>query len=236
MAATINTISIELLAEKLGGNLWVKGDLKRIYLDEGYNTKKMSTKTFVWQDENGDFKVSCKVECDNQPWQWCKSQEEQIKENVYASIQNHLSSVVYILANKEGLIVKWNNQEVSLNNCEFTYTIESAKKEIDNCSNYDSYITMDREEFEIEVKRLDEIEAKERAEKLASQPKKEPAKITSENKIHNEEAVNYSIGENVKHGRFGIGVVVADDGRIVEIKFSEGVKQLLKAFAKLEKI
>lgn len=68
------TISIEQLAEKLNGKLWVKGELKRIYLDEGWNTKKISTKTYVWQDEEGNFKVSCHVDCPSQPWQWHKSQ------------------------------------------------------------------------------------------------------------------------------------------------------------------
>ena len=38
----MKTVTIETLAEKLEGKLWVKGDLKRIYLDSGYNTKKMS--------------------------------------------------------------------------------------------------------------------------------------------------------------------------------------------------
>lgn len=80
-------ITIEQLTEKLNGSLWVKGDLKRIYLNEaGYNTKKMYTKTFVFQDENGDFKVSCKVDCPSQPWQWCKSQEDEVKEGVYEQI------------------------------------------------------------------------------------------------------------------------------------------------------
>jgi hypothetical protein len=66
----MTTISIEQLTEKIGGKLWVKDDLKRIYLNEaGWNTKKMSTKTFVFQDESGAFKVSCHVECPSQPWQ-----------------------------------------------------------------------------------------------------------------------------------------------------------------------
>lgn len=62
--------SLQQLAEKLHETVWTKGDLKRIYLnDKGYNTKKMSTKTFIWQDESGDFNVSCKVECPSQSWQ-----------------------------------------------------------------------------------------------------------------------------------------------------------------------
>lgn len=53
----MKTVTIETLAEKLEGKLWVKGDLKRIYLDSGYNTKKMSTKTYVYQKENGTYVV-----------------------------------------------------------------------------------------------------------------------------------------------------------------------------------
>lgn len=84
-------ITFEVLAEKLGGNLWVKGDLKRIYLEEGHNTKKMSTKTFVWQNESGEFLVSCRIECASQPWQWCKSQEDEIKNKVAKRIANIIS-------------------------------------------------------------------------------------------------------------------------------------------------
>lgn len=87
---TMKNITIEQLAEKLNGNLWVKGDLKRIYLDEGYNTKKMRTQTFVWQNDNGDFLVSCKIECPSQSFQWIVSQEKEIKERVYSTIENLL--------------------------------------------------------------------------------------------------------------------------------------------------
>lgn len=82
-------ITIEQLAEKLNGSLWIKGDLKRIYLnDAGWNTKKMTTKTFIWQDEDGGFKVSCNVDCPNQPLQWCESQEDEVKERVYSKIED----------------------------------------------------------------------------------------------------------------------------------------------------
>lgn len=84
----MTNISIEQLAEKMGETVWSKGNLKRIYLnDAGYNTKKMSTKAFIWQDENGEFKVSCKIECPSQAWQWIDSQEKEVKENVYSDIE-----------------------------------------------------------------------------------------------------------------------------------------------------
>lgn len=130
------TISLEQLAEKLGGNLWVKGDLKRIYLDEGHNTKKMSTKTFVWQDEDGQFKVSCKVECPSQPWQWCKSQEDDIKKSVYRQIESELSDTAFIMTNEAGVPVNSNGKPVGLNESEYFYTEKEALKEIDNCYSY----------------------------------------------------------------------------------------------------
>lgn len=88
---TINTISIEKLAEKLNGKLWIKGDMKRIYLDEGYNTKKMTTKTYVYQREDGTFGVSCYIDCPSQPMAWIKSQQEEVIEYVENRIDNILS-------------------------------------------------------------------------------------------------------------------------------------------------
>jgi len=97
-----NLITIEALAEQMGKTVWYKGDLKRIYLnDAGWNTKKMSTKTFIFQDENGDFKVSCQVECPSQPRQWCKSQEDEVKEGVYSNIEAAISELEEISENTE---------------------------------------------------------------------------------------------------------------------------------------
>ena len=74
-------VTIEQLSERFNQTLWVKGDLKRIYLnDEGYNTKKMSTKTFIFE-KDGEFIVSCRIECPSQPYQWVQSQEEEVKES-----------------------------------------------------------------------------------------------------------------------------------------------------------
>ncbi|MDY3362631.1 hypothetical protein PG623_01310 [Riemerella anatipestifer] len=84
-------ITIEQLAEKLNGNLWTKGNLKRIYLDRGWNTRKMRTSAFIFQNNDGQFIVSCKIECPSQPYQWIKSQEEQIKENIYSEIEDVLN-------------------------------------------------------------------------------------------------------------------------------------------------
>lgn len=87
-------MTLDQLAEKIGGNLWVKGSLKRIYLDRGFTTRKMTTKTFIFQDEHGNFRVSCRVDCPYQPVQWEQSQEEQIKKSVYAEIEEILNDTV----------------------------------------------------------------------------------------------------------------------------------------------
>jgi len=87
------TISIETLAEKINGKLWIKGDLQRIYIDAGYNTKKMSTKTFIYQ-KDGEFIVSCHIECSNQPYQWIKSQEQEVKESIYSKIEDCIKRII----------------------------------------------------------------------------------------------------------------------------------------------
>lgn len=87
-------VTIEQLAERFNQSVWVKGDLKRIYLnDEGYNTKKMSTKTFIYE-KDGEFFVSCRIECSSQPWQWIKSQEEEVKESVTARIEDFIERIL----------------------------------------------------------------------------------------------------------------------------------------------
>lgn len=87
ISTELKTISFEQLAEKLNGKLWTKGDLKRIYLDRGYNTKKMSTKTYVYQREDGSFGVSCYIDCPSQTYAWIKSQQEEVIESVEKSIE-----------------------------------------------------------------------------------------------------------------------------------------------------
>lgn len=86
--------TIEQLAERFNQTVWVKGDLKRIYLnDEGYNTKKMSTKTFIFE-KDGEFIVSCRIECPSQPYQWIQSQEEEVKESVYSKIEDFIERIL----------------------------------------------------------------------------------------------------------------------------------------------
>ena len=154
------TPTIEQLREKLGGKLWIKGDLKRLYLDRGYNTKKMSTKTYVYQREDGSFGVSCYIDCPSQDYNWIKSQQQEVIDNVTEDIESALSETVYILTNKDGKVINYKGEEVALNYSENYLTEEGAKKEIDNCPTYHSFITMARSEFDEKIARLENADKK----------------------------------------------------------------------------
>lgn len=244
MTTTIKTISIEQLAEKINGKLWVKGEMKRIYLDEGYNTKKMSTKTYVYQREDGGFGVSCYIDCLSQPYQWIKSQQDEIILNVTERIEDAMSDTAYIMTNKDGVVIKWDGKPCELNHCEYFFSEGKAKKEIDSGAPYHSFITMNRNEFKKEVERLDEIERPEIERKAAEAKAKiadeEAAKAEAkkqETKILKESGVIPADAARVRHGRFGMGTVVKSDATTIEILFENsefGLKKLLTKFANLE--
>lgn len=88
----MKTITLETLAEKLNGNLWTKGELKRVYIERGYNTKKMGTKTYIYE-KDGKFLVSCYIDCPSQPFQWIKSQQNEIIESVSKDIENIINQL-----------------------------------------------------------------------------------------------------------------------------------------------
>ena len=129
MKATIKTISIETLAEKINGKLWVKGDLKRIYVDEGYNTKKMSTKTYVYQKQDGTFGVSCKIECPSQSISWITSQEDEVVNSLIKEIDEVIEKFGYEIENPtieikaaldaeeqvQGYYMRWYEVRVAIN-------------------------------------------------------------------------------------------------------------------------
>jgi hypothetical protein len=98
-------LSIYELAERLGYEVWEKDDLKRIYVNEGYNTRKMSTTTFIWQDENGEFKVSCYIDCPSQHWNWIKSQKGKMVSNVNEMIRHAIADTFYMPVRKtDGMV------------------------------------------------------------------------------------------------------------------------------------
>jgi hypothetical protein len=64
--------------------------MKRIYVDAGWNTKKMSTKTYIYQREDGTFGVSCYIDCPSQPMAWIKSQQAEI----ITSLENRIDNII----------------------------------------------------------------------------------------------------------------------------------------------
>lgn len=78
-------ITIEALSTLLNSKVWTKGEINRIYINRGYNTKKMSTTTYVYM-AGEEIKVNCFVECYNQPVQWGQSQANEVIERVESEI------------------------------------------------------------------------------------------------------------------------------------------------------
>ena len=94
-------ITLEELNLKLNGKIWTKGDLKRIYLNRGFNTQKVKTNTYV-EIVDGIFVVKCFVECNDQGFKWCKSQEQMVIEGVEKTIREYLATgFYYVLENDE---------------------------------------------------------------------------------------------------------------------------------------
>jgi hypothetical protein len=232
-----STITIEQLAEKLGGNLWNKGDLKRIYLDRGHNTKKMSTKTYVYE-KDGEFKVSCYIECPSQDYNWIKSQQQQVIDDVMEDIEEALSDTVYILTDKDGKVVNYKGEQVALNNSENYLTEGKAKDEIDNCAGYHSYIAMSKNEFDAEVARLDEAERPERDRKAAEEKAKREAFAEAQRRsVEDRRAAFVEVNVKVSHPKYGVGSIIDDDGKVIEVDFGEhGVKKLMKDYAPITKV
>jgi hypothetical protein len=81
----MTTLTLEKIATELGGKLWEKGTLKRVYLDRGYNTKKMSTKVYV-EEKEGQIVVRVYIDCSNQPYSWIEQKSEELKEEIWAEI------------------------------------------------------------------------------------------------------------------------------------------------------
>lgn len=151
--------TLEQLSELLGGKLWSKGDIKRIYLDRGYNTKKMSTKTYVYQRQDGTFGVNCTIDCPSQHDNWISKEQDQIIESVEQRIEELLSDTVYVLVNNDGNTLDHSGKLCTLDKCVYFYTEKDARKEIDNCTYYDSFIELTRQAFEADYEESEIFEA-----------------------------------------------------------------------------
>lgn len=241
--STQSSITIEQLAEKLNGKLWVKEDLKRIYLDRGYNTKKMSTKTYVFQRADGSFGVSCYIDCPSQAPQWIESQKNEVIEGVMEDIEETLATEYYVVLNENGEYINDNRKPVALDciyeSDRFLTEAAAAKwikaEYLDNCT----IKCIDRAEFEAEVDRLEEIDRVERENQEALKPAEEKIEtpfVVTEKVLHTE-TPEFGVGTKVSHGRFGEGVVLGESNNQIQVDFtSVGSKSLLKQFAKLTKV
>ena len=232
----METISFEQLAEKLNGKLWVKGDLKRIYLDEGFNTKKMSTKTYVYERKDGSWGVSCRIECPSQNDNWITSQEDKVIESVETRIdhivkQLNVELVEYkIIEDKAEVLVKANTD------AEPVWFTESDFN--DEFGDYPADVFGGKLEEELEA-----IYEKKREERRIVNEKKEAEKAleAKEKTVRNTDinlsegkSADFEIGKTYNHSNFGNGICEAEDDNTVVINFpSVGQKKLLKKFIKL---
>lgn len=256
---TTPKITIEELAVKLNGKMWTKGDLKRIYLDRGYNTKKMSTKTYVFE-KDGEFIVSCYIDCPSQAWQWIESQQNEVKESVYSQIEEIVerstATTVYVLF-KDGSFIDYFNNEFEAGNPSYSddvyYSESKAKKAIK-----DNDLTCEIKSFsvseweEMASKFVPIAEATEQKNNVFRSFESEtdmPIEVASlklkEKEVANTPSNNVSVikyelgsGRKVKHNRFGLGEIIEEfkDGDFTKFKIlfeTEGEKLLLERFANL---
>lgn len=242
---TTPKITIEELAVKLNGKMWTKGDLKRIYLDRGYNTKKMSTKTYVEETSEGNFNVKCFVECPSQDYNWCASQAEMVIESVDKEIAEATVTEYYLVMNNEtALFVDDCGTDKAMNDIygsDLHHSRRAAERFIENelNGNY-SVQQISRVAFDRQVAELDAIEkanyvAPVVEEKVISRPVAKPLTETEQN-------LTFVPGTKVVHARFGkgeiIAIVDADPAfRKLSILFEDGAKkELLERFANLQKV
>ena len=224
----MKTITFEQLAEKLNGKLWVKGDLKRIYLDEGYNTKKMSTKTYVYVDKNGDYKVSCNIDCPSQSYQWIESQEEKVIEEVTTRIENIISQL-----NLELVDYKINEEEGTAHvlvkeNSEAEPKWWEEEKFYNAFGDYAEKVFGGKLQEELNI-----VYAKNKEKALAEAEKKAADKPVES---YEQKSTFYELGngKKVNHPRFGLGEIIEETEDKVKVLFqTEGEKSLLKKFAPL---
>lgn len=166
MKTQIATISIEKLATELNGKIWTKGNITRIYLDKGYNTKKMSTNCYVYQKEDLTYGVVCRIECPSQNATWIRSQEQQVVESVMEQINeilNEQGEVVEapVVEMVKGYRLVWKECRISVNRFgkletrkrQFVQTFEGMLSEAPQ-----GFIQLDDEQFaKAKQMELDEV-------------------------------------------------------------------------------
>jgi len=105
-------ITLEDLQKTLGGRIWEKTDKKRLYLDEGYNTKKMKTTVYVYEGSKAMFHVSVYISCSSQPWSWIESQKDELESSIKKRIRDVTMENVYVIINSDNDYIDTFNEVV----------------------------------------------------------------------------------------------------------------------------
>lgn len=218
MSATIK-ITIEDLAVKLNGKMWTKGDLKRIYLERGYNTKKMSTKTYVEETKTGDFNVKCFIDCPAQNYNWIKIQQEEVVENVESEIAEIIE------------LTKVELVEVRLSQDETEVEVKISH----NGNVEENFLT--ETEFDERFNKYPQSVFDNLPETKRPEPKAVVKPVIAVTEI-SAPIIKFELGNGKKifHNRFGLGEITeeVDGGEKLRIVFeTEGEKLLLARFANL---
>ena len=234
---TTPKITIEDLAVKLNGKMWTKGDLKRIYLDRGYNTKKMSTKTYVEETSEGNFNVKCFVECPSQDYNWCKSQANQVIESVDKEIaEATVTEYFYIVNEKTNEVIddcQTVKPLVDLYVGGGLYMREGFAKNFIKREDLEGFVIKSISRVDYEALEAEPVVAPLVEEKVISRPAYKPLTETEQN-------LTFAPGTKVTHARFGRGEIVDIDNadpafRKLTILFEDGKeKSLLERFANLQ--
>lgn len=222
-------ITLQELATKLNGKLWSKDGKERIYIDRGYNTKKMSTKTYV-EVRNDEFVVRCFIDCPAQNDNWIESQQDEVIENVETEISEiiELTKVELVEAKlsqdetevEVRISYDGNVEESFLTETQFDERFNKYPQSVfDNLPATKTFVKESISELHAAVKASADLksrfEREEKAKNFVSQS---------------------GLSKKVSHARFGLGEIIEEinDGEKLKILFeTEGEKLLLSRFANL---
>ena len=152
---TTQKITNEKLAAQLKGKYWAKNGYERIYLSSyGYNTRKMSTKTYV-ECEDGTFTVKCFIDCPSQPWAWRKSQQDKIIKSINEKMEMILSNDIYYLANENGEPIELIGESVALSDLTDIFATEEAAKKAAETEKLDNVVVkkMSKKDYNKAIKK-----------------------------------------------------------------------------------
>lgn len=226
-----STITLQELGTKLNGKFWSKDGKERIYLDRGYNTKKMSTSTYV-ELIDGNFVVKCFIDCPSQAWNWIKSQSQEVIDGVEEDINEilELEKVELIEA-----ILSQDETEVEVRisyngNVEDNFLSETQFDERFNKHPQSVFDNLPETKTLVKEVVYEPHPAVKASEELK-------ARLEREEKAKN--FVSQSgLNKKVSHARFGLGEIIEEienDGmKKLKILFeTEGEKLLLERFSNL---